>query len=293
MGGPAWAGTSLLRAGLFPLLRDRHFLPVHVRLDLEPGAAPLSRQLRQSVHDTIRADVPNGMLPWMRSLFGSTCIAPTLSNEARNYPLTPVIVLDQFEELLRSVSGSRARPEFKNDLGDLAENRIPRFSRAHPCRRGCSQTISFAVAKLPVIDQPAGRLSSRSRRMVPTNSRAGTLAGAPAPVAGRRCTGCGAQTGCTPDDRTAGAPVGRDHRWSGTSTAAAILQWPARSSVVMTAEVNPALLSLVLPRAQREAEATWAAALRRATDRGRRGRHFVELLSVVCGWPAGARRGFH
>jgi hypothetical protein len=45
---------------------------------------------------------------------------------ARNYPLTPVIVLDQFEELF--TLGERVLElvrEFMNDLGDLAENRIP------------------------------------------------------------------------------------------------------------------------------------------------------------------------
>ena len=45
---------------------------------------------------------------------------------AQNYPLTPVIVLDQFEELF--TLGKRVPDlvrEFRNDLGDLAENRIP------------------------------------------------------------------------------------------------------------------------------------------------------------------------
>ena len=45
---------------------------------------------------------------------------------ARNYPLTPVIVLDQFEELF--TVGERVPDlveQFRNDLGDLAENRVP------------------------------------------------------------------------------------------------------------------------------------------------------------------------
>ena len=45
---------------------------------------------------------------------------------ARNYPLTPVIVIDQFEELF--TLGERVPDlvrDFMNDLGDLAENRIP------------------------------------------------------------------------------------------------------------------------------------------------------------------------
>ena len=32
--------TSLLRAGLFPLLREQHFLPVYMRFEVKPGAAP-------------------------------------------------------------------------------------------------------------------------------------------------------------------------------------------------------------------------------------------------------------
>ena len=55
--------TSLLRAGLFPLLRECHFLPVYVRFELELAAAPLSRQLHQSVRDAVRADAPDAMLP--------------------------------------------------------------------------------------------------------------------------------------------------------------------------------------------------------------------------------------
>jgi hypothetical protein len=46
--------------------------------------------------------------------------------DTQNRPLTPVVVLDQFEELF--TLGERVSElvrEFKNDLGDLAENRIP------------------------------------------------------------------------------------------------------------------------------------------------------------------------
>ena len=116
-----------LRAALLPVLRDRDFLPVYVRFELKPGAAPLSRQLHQSVRDSIRAEVPDAMLPSdEESLWEYLHRADFELWSARNYPLTPVIVLDQFEELF--TLGERV-PElveqFKNDLGDLAENRIP------------------------------------------------------------------------------------------------------------------------------------------------------------------------
>ena len=119
--------TSLLRAGLFPLLRDRHFLPVYVRFDLEPGAAPLSRQLHQSVYDSIRADVPDPMLPLAdESLWEYLHRADLELWSARHDLLTPVIVLDQFEELFTLGEGvPDLVRDFRNELGDLVENRIP------------------------------------------------------------------------------------------------------------------------------------------------------------------------
>ena len=119
--------TSLLRAGLFPLLRDRNFLPLYVRFDVTPDAPPLTRQLHQSIQTSIRADLPDAMLPLdEETLWEYLHRADFELWSAQNYPLTPVIVLDQFEELF--TLGERV-PDlvraFRNDLGDLAENRIP------------------------------------------------------------------------------------------------------------------------------------------------------------------------
>jgi WD40 repeat protein len=119
--------TSLLQAGLFPMLRDRNFLPVYVRFELKPGGARLSRQLHQSVHDSIRVDLPDAMLPSdYESLWEYLHGAVFELWNAQNYPLTPVIVLDQFEELftLGERVSDRVRA-FRDELGDLAENRIP------------------------------------------------------------------------------------------------------------------------------------------------------------------------
>jgi WD40 repeat protein len=119
--------TSLLQAGLFPKLRERHLLPIYVRFDLKPGAAPLTQQLHHAVGELIRADVADPMLPSdQESLWEYLHRNDFELWSAQNYPLIPVIVLDQFEELF--TLGERV-PElvdaFKNELGDLAENRIP------------------------------------------------------------------------------------------------------------------------------------------------------------------------
>jgi hypothetical protein len=119
--------TSLLRAGLFPALRDENFLPIYVRLELQQGSAALSRQLHQSVHDSIQASMPDAMLPDDdESLWEYLHRRDFELWSAQNYPLTPVIVVDQFEELF--TLGERVPDlvrDFMNDLGDLAENRIP------------------------------------------------------------------------------------------------------------------------------------------------------------------------
>ena len=131
--------TSLLRAGLFPLLRDpslrdrpvqrdRRFIPVYARFALKPGAAPLSCQLQQMVDKAIRdGATPDSTLPSdEESLWEYLHRADFKLWSAQNYRLTPVIVLDQFEELftLGQQLSDHVRT-FMNDLGDLAENRIP------------------------------------------------------------------------------------------------------------------------------------------------------------------------
>ncbi|TMS51351.1 WD40 repeat domain-containing protein [Mycobacterium sp. DBP42] len=119
--------TSLLHAGLFPLLRNENFLPIYVRFDLKPGAASLSSQLHDAVRNAIGAEAPDALLPRDdESLWEYLHRADLELWSARNYLLTPVIVLDQFEELFTLGAGVPDQVEaFKYDLADLAENRIP------------------------------------------------------------------------------------------------------------------------------------------------------------------------
>ena len=119
--------TSLLKAGLFPRLRQKNFLPIHVRLDIRPEAPGLIEQLRDGLLAEIareRVDAPPftpGETLW-EYLHREDL---ELWNE-QNYPLTPVLVLDQFEEVFTLGERLGERVErFKIDLGDLAENRIP------------------------------------------------------------------------------------------------------------------------------------------------------------------------
>jgi len=99
-GRSGFGKTPLLRAGLFPLLRARHFLPVYIRFEIEAEAVSLSRQLHHAMRDAIRVDAPDATPPSAdESLWEFLHRADLELWSAQNYLLTPVVVLDQFEEL--------------------------------------------------------------------------------------------------------------------------------------------------------------------------------------------------
>ena len=76
--------TSLLKAGLFPRLRAKHFLPVYVRLDFGPSAPPFVDQLRDAFFATLaEQDVDFPRPEGRASRYGRTSIEPTWRCGAR------------------------------------------------------------------------------------------------------------------------------------------------------------------------------------------------------------------
>jgi hypothetical protein len=119
--------SSLLQAGLFPLLRQHHYLPIYLRIDFSDGATdPLEQVARRLAEELARsgADCPGrndgetlwdylhreGLEIWSRD----------------NFPLVPVLVFDQFEEMFSHRTGDPQRLlNVRHRLADLMENRIP------------------------------------------------------------------------------------------------------------------------------------------------------------------------
>ncbi|HMH49984.1 MAG TPA: hypothetical protein VK548_07105, partial [Candidatus Acidoferrum sp.] len=113
--------TSLLKAGVFPRLREKGILPVLLRLQLRANTEPLIEQVRLALFEALRAqeiDHPplrdgetlweylhrNGLEFWTR----------------QNRLVRPVFVFDQFEELFtlgRLIPAEVAA--FREDLADL------------------------------------------------------------------------------------------------------------------------------------------------------------------------------
>lgn len=123
--------TSLLKAGLFPSLRRANVLPVYLRFDFAPpragAASPLVEQLfaaftRACV--SVGADAPprEGLETLWEYLHRTDFTVWSAHNE----PLVPVFVVDQFEEVFTLGSmNAAAVTRLREDLADLAENRIP------------------------------------------------------------------------------------------------------------------------------------------------------------------------
>ncbi|EIC22965.1 tetratricopeptide repeat protein [Thiorhodovibrio frisius] len=122
--------TSLLQAGLFPPLRQQGHLPIYCRLDHHPQSPPLAQQLLQQIQSQAHQagiDAPN--LTDNNSLWHGLYHRDHEFWDNRNRLLTPVIVLDQFEECFtlgrQTPSQQQRTDEFLQQLASLIEKRLP------------------------------------------------------------------------------------------------------------------------------------------------------------------------
>ncbi|HYK03526.1 MAG TPA: WD40 repeat domain-containing protein [Thermoanaerobaculia bacterium] len=115
--------SSLLLAGLFPRLRGEHYFPVYIRLrygrDLPPPVEQIKTEIAAQARDHgVEAPEPRaGETLWQYFHRPDSDFW-----DDRNYPATPVLVFDQFEELFtrsREVAGQAN--QFIEELADLAE----------------------------------------------------------------------------------------------------------------------------------------------------------------------------
>lgn len=119
--------SSLLQAGVFPRLRQRGFLPVYARLDFSLSAGSPWDRLAQRLCEA--ADAAGLERPARRDGEGLWAYLHRKDFElwtVDNHLRTPVLVLDQFEEVFSRPGTTRRDLDAVFDvLGDLVENRIP------------------------------------------------------------------------------------------------------------------------------------------------------------------------
>jgi WD40 repeat protein len=120
--------TSLLQAGLFPVLRNESILPVRIRLNYSDGMPDFATQIKEAIAGEARAahvDAP--------SLTGTLWEAFHREHadfwSTRNRVVTPLLVFDQFEEIFtrghETPVRARDTEALLTELADLIEARVP------------------------------------------------------------------------------------------------------------------------------------------------------------------------
>ena len=113
--------TSLINAGLLKPLREKNFLPFRVTFT-DPKVTPL-RAVYSKITDIVEQYQVDHKPGEMRTLWQFFKTAEFWSYE--NILLTPVLILDQFEELF-TLHSADERGAFITELADLVRGRIPK-----------------------------------------------------------------------------------------------------------------------------------------------------------------------
>ena len=119
--------SSMLQAGVFPELRAARFLPVYLRLDYsETASLPLLEQakavLLQEI-DHAGADAPRPAADESLWAYLQRRSWPIWTGD--NFPVTPVLVFDQFEELFSRGASAAHVSKVLESLADLVGDRLP------------------------------------------------------------------------------------------------------------------------------------------------------------------------
>ena len=122
--------SSILRAGVSPLLRQSELVPVYIRLNHDEAAPPLEDQVEIAIEEVLAREKIDAAKP-ARSETLWEYLHKKTNNwwDPENRLVKPILIFDQFEELLtlgQSTPERSARSAaFLTELEDLVENRPP------------------------------------------------------------------------------------------------------------------------------------------------------------------------
>jgi hypothetical protein len=122
--------SSILQAGLFPLLRRENVLPVYIRLDFSPEKPDLTGQVKNAIlRDAERSKVEAPAPHPKETLWELFHRADADFWNERHRIVVPLLVFDQFEEVFTLGARDRSRAQATNvfllELADLVEGRPP------------------------------------------------------------------------------------------------------------------------------------------------------------------------
>jgi len=127
--------SSILQAGLFPLLRRENVLPMYIRLDFSPEKPDLTGQVKAAiVREAERSKVEAPRPQPKETLWEYFHRSDADFWSERNRIVVPLLVFDQFEEVFTLGARDRSRAQATNafllELADLVEARPPLQLRA-------------------------------------------------------------------------------------------------------------------------------------------------------------------
>ncbi|MEM1212210.1 MAG: transporter substrate-binding domain-containing protein [Planctomycetota bacterium] len=154
---PSGSGkTSLLRAGLFPRLRNTGFLPIRVRLDYTADTVDHERDIRRAIEQEVEqrglelgSVVEPQAEPHEEHLWEFLHRVEVWDDDANL--LTPVIVLDQFEELFTLGHRQPESARLLEALADTVEKRLPNAVRERLRERGQRPGIPIDLQRFKII----------------------------------------------------------------------------------------------------------------------------------------------
>jgi len=122
--------SSLLQAGLFPLLRRESILPVYIRLDFSSANLDLIAQVKSAIaRQAELADIEAPAVDPDETLWEYFHRQQSEFWTRRNRPVMPLIAFDQFEEIFTlgrlDTQRAQATETLLGQLADLAEGRAP------------------------------------------------------------------------------------------------------------------------------------------------------------------------
>ena len=122
--------SSILQAGLFPLLRKENVLPVYIRLDFSEDKPDLIAQVKAAVmQEAERANVEAPRPNPKETLWEFFHRKDADFWSARHQLMRPLLVFDQFEEVFtlgaRDLTRAQSTNTFLTELSDLVEARPP------------------------------------------------------------------------------------------------------------------------------------------------------------------------
>ncbi len=266
--------TSILRAGLVPRLRGHGYCPVYVRIDYAREAPEPAEQIKRAIASTAKRSgqwTQVGVAVEGESLWEFLHHRDDVLQDESGTTQIPLLIFDQFEEiftLAQSDDFGRARAaRFMSDLADLVENRPPKeLEDRLEQDDSAAERFDFARSDYRVLIAlredylaPLESLKSEMPSVTQNRLRLAPMTGTQALEAVMR--------------------PGRD--LVSQEVAEAIVRFVAGGAEIANAEVEPALLSPHLPRAERCAPRPGS---QRDLARSRRGltrEHSVELLRTL------------